>query len=360
MFTAMRLLSIMGARPQFIKVASIDRALSNGMDHVVIHTGQHYDADLSGQLISELNFQSELLNLEVGSGSHGLQTGKMLIALEAELQKHAPDWVLVYGDTNSTLAGALAASKLNIALCHVESGLRSGNRAMPEEINRIVSDHVSDICFAPTLSAEANLEREGLAERTIFSGDVSVEATLWAKQRNEDKRPELPGEFSDEPYCVATFHRAELGLHPGKIAEIIDALEKFPVKVILPMHPRFRDEFSRTITSRNCRNLSLVRPLSYFQMIYALSKASVVVTDSGGLQKEAFILGIPTITVRRETEWLETLVDGRNVLVWDRPADIGNFRWGSEAGEPTSQPFGTQDAPKIILRTLARGPVSYG
>jgi UDP-N-acetylglucosamine 2-epimerase len=318
----MRIASIVGARPQFVKVAPVARALANSsggdaVEHLIVHTGQHYDEGMSDVFFRELQIPVPDVNLEIGSGSHGAQTGRMLEAIENFLSDRAPDAVIVYGDTNSTLAGALAATKLGIRTAHVEAGLRSFNRTMPEELNRIATDHVSDLLLAPTATAAANLAREGLRERTQLVGDVMLDAlrhnAALARARSRVvERLELTG----QRYAVATVHRAA-NTEPAPLAQLLGALARIAreMPVVLPLHPRTRAVLREVDPSGQlARDLRVVGPVPYLDMLRLVDAASVVLTDSGGLQKEAFMLGRPCITLRDETEWTETLDAGANIL----------------------------------------------
>ncbi len=328
----MKIVSIVGARPQFIKIAPIAAAFASGamgsnVEHQIVHTGQHYDAKMSDIFFADLNLPSASVNLGVGSGSHGSQTGAMLAQLESTLVALAPDIVIVYGDTNSTLAAALAAAKLHVPVAHVEAGLRSFNRQMPEEINRVVADHVCDLLLAPTPVAIANLRAEGLAGRSVYTGDVMHDAVLQfralAKQRsNVLKRLEL----SPYVYAVATLHRAENTDDPVKLRVLLDSLnsvanEHFPV--IFPIHPRTANRIKTELRDwRPNAWLRLIEPVGYLDMLTLVDHSAMTLTDSGGLQKEAFFLGSPCVTLREETEWEETVRCGANVLVGADPTAI--------------------------------------
>ncbi len=309
-----KFVTIIGARPQFIKAATISRVIRgrNDVTEFIIHTGQHYDINMSQIFFKELDIPAPDINLEVGSGPHGMQTGKMLEGIEKVLITNAPDWVLVYGDTNSTLAGALAAAKLNIPVAHVEAGLRSFNRAMPEEINRISTDHISNRLFAPTKNALDLLAREGLSERSILSGDVMFDSILYYKDiarkmfKVEDIINVVPGK-----YYLATIHRQENTDNFKNLQSIFLAFSELDLPVIVPLHPRtlkMMDEVSYR------SNVKLIPPVGYLEMITLLDNCYKVLTDSGGLQKEAFFLKKPCVTLREETEWIETLEDGWNYI----------------------------------------------
>jgi len=376
----MKLIHIVGARPQFIKMAAVSRAIAahNGraaqgglIEELIIHTGQHYDDNMSAVFFEELEIPKPNYNLGIGSASQGAQTGRMLEAIEAVLMDERPDWVLLYGDTNSTVSGALAAVKLHIRVAHVEAGLRSFNRMMPEEINRVLTDHASDVLFCPTEAAVANLRREGFTNivndgRLIpypvslnpslldppfvaNVGDVMYDSVLYNLQlaekrsdilehlhllRNEPRELNEPNKLNKpnkpnklhEPhkpmrYALATVHRAENTDDPERLRAIFQALDEISrsvMPVILPLHPRTRNVLSslpRTPLSYTPYPLILIDPVSYLDMLMLEKNAELIMTDSGGVQKEAFMLQIPCVTLREETEWVETVDAGWNMLV---------------------------------------------
>jgi UDP-GlcNAc3NAcA epimerase len=317
----MKLLTVVGARPQFIKAAAVGYAIQAandagaGIHSLLVHTGQHYDEQMSRVFFEELGLQLPDRELHVGSGSHGAQTGRMLEAIESVLEEERPDVVLVYGDTNSTLAGALAAAKLHIPVAHVEAGLRSFNRRMPEEVNRVLTDHISRWLFCPTDTAVANLKKEGIEQGVEAVGDVMYELVVRFGANGE-----LPAgwqELDIEPngFVLATIHRAENTDDETRLRDILGALADIAadVPVMLPLHPRTQ-KLLPTIDVSLPEQLRILPPLSYKQMVAAEGAAALVVTDSGGVQKEAFWLGVPCVTARDETEWLETLEDDRNIV----------------------------------------------
>jgi UDP-N-acetylglucosamine 2-epimerase (non-hydrolysing) len=316
-----RILSVVGARPQFVKLAPVAEAVvAAGHEHVIVHTGQHYDPSLSDVFFTGLGIPHPDVRLEVGSGGHGAQTGAMLERIDAVLEQYRPDWVLVYGDTNSTLAGALSAVKLGIPAAHLEAGLRSFNRRMPEEHNRVLTDHACDLLLAPTQEAVRHLADEGLTGRTVLVGDVMVDACFRARDLVEQARTAVlaaPAEGINLglPYVVATIHRPQNTDDPARLAAIVDALAALPVQVALLAHPRLtaRAEASGIDLRRGAIRVST--PLPYAQTVGAMLGSVGVVTDSGGLQKEAYLLERVCTTLRTETEWPETLEDGWNVLV---------------------------------------------
>jgi UDP-N-acetylglucosamine 2-epimerase len=326
----MRILQVVGARPQFIKLAPVSRSLAELRTHVaheeiVAHTGQHYDAAMSGSLFAELGLAAPAINLAVGSGRHGEQTARMLTGLEAFMVEVQPDRVVVYGDTNSTVAGALAAAKLGVPLLHVEAGLRSFNRAMPEELNRIVVDHLADTLLAPTGMAVANLAREGLAQRTRLVGDVMCDAVLWGRERARS-HSRLPAALGiTGSFGVATVHRAE-NTTPAQLALVLRALQAVAAEhlpLVWPLHPRAREALRcARLEPEQSGRLRIIDPVGYLDMLALLDSAAVVLTDSGGLQKEAFIVGVPCVTLREETEWVETIEAGANRIAGTDEATV--------------------------------------
>jgi UDP-N-acetylglucosamine 2-epimerase (non-hydrolysing) len=348
-----KVLSVVGARPQFVKLAPVALALHEaGHEHVIVHTGQHYDALMSDVFFADLKIPQPDVDLGIGSASHGVQTGKILAAMDEVLLEHRPDWVLVYGDTNSTLAGALSAVKLHLAVAHLEAGLRSFNRRMPEEHNRVLTDHSADLCLAPTQVAMAHLEREGLADRAVCVGDVMTDVCLRVRDAVATEPVLLPdGLSADDPYLVATIHRAENTDDPQRLAGIVRALTDLPVPVVLMAHPRLVARASEQGLSLAGGRLHVIDPLPYPQMVNAVSKAHGVVTDSGGLQKEAFLLRTPCTTLRTETEWTETLVGGWNVL----DPDLSRVRDVAVREQPQGDPgapYGDGRAAEQVVRVL--------
>ena len=317
----MKLLTVVGARPQFIKAAMVSRALisNENIKEIIVHTGQHYDINLSDVFFEELGLPDADYNLGVGSGSHGYQTGKMLERIEELIVKVKPDLVLVYGDTNSTLAGALASVKLHIPVAHVEAGLRSFNRKMPEEINRILTDHAADLLFAPTETAVDNLRHEGIPEDRIYlTGDVMFDAALYyAKNTEKSSRILERLNLSRSRYILATIHRAENTDNVLRLKPIMEGLVAAArqIQVILPLHPRTRARLEdHKILKKVGKKLTVTEPLGYLDMVMLEKNAALIATDSGGVQKEAFFHGVPCVTLREETEWIELIESGWNTL----------------------------------------------
>lgn len=322
-----KIVTVIGARPQFIKAAPVRDALARlthdfndrrGITEIVVHTGQHYDFNMSGQICGQLGL-TPAVNLGINGGAHGEQTAAMIRELEKVFVAEIPAIVLLYGDTNSTLAGALAAAKLGIAIAHVEAGLRSFNRAMPEEINRVLTDHVADILFAPTETAVRNLLQEGIKENVFLVGDVmydAVQQNLIRAQQESHILNDLG--LQSKGYILATIHRAE-NTTAEQLQPIVDALGTASIsnKVVWPMHPRTRQVLERAHIALEDSHggLRIIEPASYLDMLALESNAKTIVTDSGGIQKEAAWLGVPCVTVRNETEWVETVQSGWNVVV---------------------------------------------
>lgn len=360
----MKVLNVIGARPQFIKAAVVSGALdAAGADNIVVHTGQHYDANMSNIFITELNIKQPDHNLGIGSAPHGAQTGRMLEALETVMLSEEPDRVLVYGDTNSTLAAALAASKQKIPLAHVEAGLRSYNRAMPEEINRVLTDHLGDMLFAPTEDAVSNLIREGISSEHIFqTGDVMYDAALLFVEQatKSDIKPE---NWSVEPgkFVLATVHRSENTDDLTRLSTIVDALvevaESLPV--VLPLHPRTRRALEESGLSGRLEALFVIDPIGYLEMLVLEKNAAVIATDSGGVQKEAFFFKRPCVTLRTETEWRETVDLGWNRIAPPKSAHfvVDSIMAAYADALPADSgyiPYGDGTAGKSIVELLMR------
>jgi UDP-GlcNAc3NAcA epimerase len=331
----MKLVTIVGARPQFVKAAMLSRAVAshnrssapgNGITEVLIHTGQHYDYEMSDVFFETLELQAPAYHLGVGSGPQGWQTGEALKRTEEVLLKETPDVVMVYGDTNSTLAGALAAAKLHLPVAHVEAGLRSFNRQMPEEVNRVLTDHLSDLLFAPTITAVRNLEREGITRGVFLTGDVMFEAAVQYLESAKEKSSILHRlQLQPRTYALATVHRAENTDSRERLQNIVQALtevsEDHPV--IWPVHPRTRKALeSFALLPEGKNGLMTLPPLPYQDMLVLEAAAKVILTDSGGVQKEARWFHVPCVTMRDQTEWVETLEGGWNRLAGAQQEEI--------------------------------------
>lgn len=326
-----KIVTIVGARPQFIKAAMVSKALGKNLEEIIVHTGQHYDKNMSEIFFEQLEIPKPKYNLGVGSGSHGKQTGEMLIKIEEVLIKENPDFVMVYGDTNSTLAGALAASKLLIPVIHVESGLRSFNRKMPEEQNRVLTDHISSILFCSTQTSVDNLKNEGITKNVFLVGDVMCDSVLHyskiAEQRINTTNINLIPLYEKrqvKDWYLTTIHRAENTFNNINLSNILEVFDKLDKTVIFPVHPRIKQMINELYEKNKYKNVYFVEPVDYLTMLYLTKNACKVVTDSGGLQKECYILDTPCITIRDQTEWVETLANGYNVLAKPEVNDLYN------------------------------------
>ncbi len=357
----MKVATIVGARPQFIKAAPVSKALAQAGQHdFLIHTGQHYDYKMSQVFFEELNIPAPDVNLEVGSGSHGWQTGQILARLEEVLLAEKPDWVLVYGDTNSTLAGALAACKLQLPVAHVEAGLRSFNRTMPEEHNRVLTDHCSTLLFCPTQMAIANLGREGITQGVHWVGDTMYDAVLQfaalARQRST-----ILADLNLEPksYLLATLHRPYNTDVPENLINILTAFAEIGEPIVFPVHPRTRKKISQlgdgVKLERLAVKVKLIEPVGYLDMLTLEQNARLILTDSGGMQKEAYFLSVPCITLRPETEWVETVAAGWNVVVG---ADVERIVAATRELRPGGSPppvFGDGRASERVVGLMKAG-----
>ena len=350
----MKIVTIVGARPQFIKAATVSRIIRscNGVIEILIHTGQHYDDKMSAIFFNELEIPHPHFNLEVGSGTHAYQTGMMIQGIENVLLNEKPDWTLVYGDTNSTLAGTLASVKLHIPVAHVEAGLRSFNRIMPEEINRIVTDRISDLLFAPTQTAVYNLTQEGLSNVTRFTGDVMFDSILYYKEKVLQSPENYRLKDIPEQYILATIHRAENTDNPENLKNIFSALSEINFPVILPIHPRTAKIISGTLTIG--QNIRLIEPVGYLEMLKLTMDATKIVTDSGGLQKECYFLERPCITIRTETEWIETINGGWNIVVGSDKIKIMDAIVAPHLFSPQTREFGDGHAAEKIVTLLQK------
>lgn len=318
---SINIVTIVGARPQFIKAAAVSREIARWnqgaarrIEERIVHTGQHYDDNMSKVFFDELEIPRPAVNLEVGSGSHGQQTAAMLVKIEQVLLEQKPDWVLIYGDTNSTLAGALAGVKLHIPVAHVEAGLRSFNRRMPEEINRIVADSVSQLLLCPTRTAVENLTREHVAGAVHQVGDVMYDSVLFNTDLARRRSRILQTlELREKDFYLATIHRAENTDDPARLAGIMEGLSRLRKQIVLPLHPRTRKTLGQRLEALGSGVL-VIDPVPYLDMLMLESAAAVVLTDSGGVQKEAYWFGVPCVTLRDETEWVELVQVGCNKL----------------------------------------------
>lgn len=356
----MRILTVVGARPQFVKASAFGAALRDdpgGVRHVVVHTGQHYDDAMAGVFFRELGLGPPDVDLEVGSGPHGEQTGEMLKRLEPVVIAEAPDVLLVYGDTNSTLAAGLTAAKLEVPVAHVEAGLRSYRRSMPEEINRVVTDHLSDLLFCPSEESAHNLEREGITRGVEVVGDIMRDAFDLQLATLPDN-PAMALGLAPGDYALATVHRAENTDDPVALAGIVDGLTGVVaagIPVVLPLHPRTAARVDAS--DLEARGIRILEPQSFRHMAALESQAKVILTDSGGVQKEALWSGVPCVTMRIETEWVETVESGWNTLVGaDRDAIVA----AAQAPRPVGDPPALYGDGRAAVRILARLRVAFG
>jgi UDP-GlcNAc3NAcA epimerase len=356
--------TIVGARPQFIKAAALSRAIDDAgrIRQILVHTGQHQDEAMSAVFFKELDIPSAAYELGVAGGTHAEMTGQMMVGAEQVLLKERPDAVLVFGDTNSTLAGALAAAKLNIPVAHVEAGLRSFNRRMPEETNRIVTDRVSAWLFCPTQAALDNVRNEGMAEHAHLVGDVMYDAALFYAARAEQRSRVMQQlGLARGSYVLATCHRAETTDSAAALAGIVDALAAIARDhvVIFPVHPRTRQALATHQLTERLGKVRTIEPMSFLDMVALERNARVIVTDSGGVQKEAFFYGVPCVTMREETEWVETLAQGRNRLAGSSPQRIQEAFVAALSHPPGSgsepSPYGDGAAAQRIEACLAKG-----
>jgi len=364
----MKIVTIVGARPQFIKAATLSRAICQHnskpenptIEEKIIHTGQHYDLNMSDNFFKELDIPNPHFHLNIGSGSQGSQTGKMIEKIEDVLQKELPDFLLVYGDTNSTLAGALAAVKLHIPIAHIEAGLRSFNRIMPEEVNRVLCDHISTLLFCPTKTSIKNLKDEGITKGVKYVGDIMYDGMLYYQEKASKT---ILDYLSIKPnnYILATVHRAENTDNPARLKAIVQALEdaaNFSATVILALHPRTKKLLKQQGLELS-KSIQVIEPTPYLETITLLQNAKVIMTDSGGMQKEAFFLKTPCLTLRDETEWVETIDIGANKLIG---ADIKKTakaldqllsnKWNPNFN---AKPYGKGDAAEKIIAELISG-----
>jgi UDP-GlcNAc3NAcA epimerase len=351
----MKVMTIIGARPQFIKAAVVSRAFKAhrlDVQEIIVHTGQHYDANMSDVFFHELGIPKPDYNFGIGGGTHGQNTGRMIEKLEALMMDIQPQWVLVYGDTDSTLAGALAAAKLHIPVAHVEAGLRSFNRRMPEEINRVLTDHIAEILFAPTETGRQNLLNEGItAEKIKLVGDVMYDASLFYKAKA--RKPQLPRklEVKGGDFVLCTIHRAENTDDPQRLKSIFQGLGNSAETIVLPLHPRTRAKilhYRITIPG----NVWVIDPVGYLEMVWLEASCRLVATDSGGVQKEAYFFGKPCVTMRDETEWVELVQTGWNRLVGADEYAIVQAFTDCEVGQQNEWLYGSGAAGKAVVENL--------
>jgi UDP-N-acetylglucosamine 2-epimerase (non-hydrolysing)/UDP-GlcNAc3NAcA epimerase len=350
-----KIVTVIGNRPQFVKAAAVSGPLRAAHDEVLVHTGQHYDDELSTIFVTELGVPRPEVQLGLGGGSNTEQTARMLAALDGVLAEHAPDAVLVYGDTNSTLAGGLAAAQRRIPVAHVEAGMRSFDRAMPEELNRVLTDHLADLLLASSDGAAANLAREGVAGDVEVVGDVMVDvATLLAPRARADDDPLHAAGVSAGQYVLVTAHRAGNVDDPGRLATLVDLLLSLQTPVVLPLHPRTRARLHDAgLLDRLAAGAIVLPPLGYLAFTSLLTRAQAVLTDSGGVQKEAYLAGVPCVTLRDSTEWVETVDAGWNVLV-DLDADAAHAALARPRPAERPELYGDGRAAQRVVVAMAR------
>ncbi|WP_049893083.1 non-hydrolyzing UDP-N-acetylglucosamine 2-epimerase [Natronococcus jeotgali] len=350
----MSVVSIVGARPQFIKAFAVSRKLRTNHEEILVHTGQHYDEELSDVFFEELGIPEPDYNLGIGSDTHGQQTAAMIKEIESVIKLEDPDIILIYGDTNSTLAGAITASKIDSLVAHVEAGLRSYNREMPEEINRILTDHASDILFPPSESSANTLKEEGISENVHVVGDVMYDSILWARDISSEQSEILSRlNLEGKEYILSTIHRAANTDNPDRLNSIINALLDSPSTVVLPIHPRTENKLrSYDMWEKAKSGIEIIDPVGYLDFVRLIDESECVATDSGGVQKEAFYLDTPCITMRDETEWIETVESGWNVLVGADKERIQEELRTRHQPQEKPNPYGDGTAAIKIVDTL--------
>ena len=349
-----KILTVVGARPQFIKASSVSHIVSQSDDfsETIIHTGQHFDKNMSDIFFEELNISKPDYNLGIGGNSHGEMTGRQLEALENVMVDEQPDCVIVYGDTNSTLAGAIAAAKLNITLVHIEAGLRSQNRKMPEEINRILTDHASDILFTPTDLGAENLINEGISNNRIFNvGDVMYDASIFFSKKAVKSK--IIEDLDIDQFVLATIHRAENTDNLERLENIFKGLSKSSLPVVVPIHPRTKSRLEKSNIQLG-ENINLIEPVGYLEMIWLESNCQIICTDSGGVQKEAYFFKKPCITMRDETEWVELVDSGWNVLAGASEKAISSYVNNFDVPKEYKTMYGDGNAASIIIDVLKK------
>jgi len=348
----MKIATIVGARPQFIKAAPISKVIRREHKEILIHTGQHYDYELSNVFFKELNIPEPDYNLDIGSASHGIQTARMIEKIEDVLTKENPDFLIIYGDTNSTLSAVIAASKMHIPIGHVEAGLRNFDLMIPEEVNRVVADKLSSLLFAPTKMAIENLKNEGITNGVFLTGDVMYDLLLQSRSIITRQELKINGIIVEQfDYYLATIHRQENTNNIDHLREILNALSKLDKKVILPMHPRTKKIIiNNSITYGD--NINIIAPVGYFEFIKLLTNSKKIITDSGGAQKEAYLLKIPCITIFPSTSWIETVEDGWNKLVNASEEEIIEAVLSDFNNTKHSPHYGNGNAAEIIISKI--------
>ncbi|MFW9882446.1 MAG: non-hydrolyzing UDP-N-acetylglucosamine 2-epimerase [Candidatus Thorarchaeota archaeon] len=356
----MKIVSIVGARPQFIKAAPVSKQIRKKHQEILLHTGQHYDKELSKIFFDDLKIPKPDYNLGIGSDSHAKQIGKMLIEIEKVLLKEKPDFVLVYGDTNSTLAGAISAAKLQIHVAHVEAGLRSFDRRMPEELNRVMTDHISNILFCPTETAIKNLKKEGIVKGVFNIGDVMVDVLLNNLRLAARSKILTKLGLKKDQYLVATIHRPSNTDNKDNLKNIVEAFIGSEKKIIFPVHFRtqkYLRKFKLLIKLNRSKNVKAIDPIGYYDFLWLMNNSKKILTDSGGIQKEAYILAKPCITLRENTEWVETIEEGWNVLVYTNKKKILKAILDFNPIKPPKKLYGDGKASVEIVKILEKGKI---
>ena len=355
----MKILTVVGARPEFIQTAPVTKAIRKRHTEILVHTGQHYDDNMSGVFFRDLGIPAPEINLDVGSGSHAEQTGQMLIRMEETILREKPDWVLVFGDTNSTIAGALAAAKIHVPVAHIEAGLRSYDRKMPEEINRVMTDHLSTLLFPPTQVAVDNLKKEGITQGVRLVGDVRVDVVLGMVEQARTRQADLLSSArlkAGEPFALATIHRASNTDDQQRLSDIVQVMNHTTLPVVLPVHPRLK-KMMQVYGLQFSDNVRAIDPVGFVDMVALLDACEIVITDSGGLQKEAYMLHRPAVTVRDTTEWVETVHSGWNRLCEPDPAQFQAAVAEARRTPPAEHPdfYGAFGVSERIVDALEQG-----
>ncbi|MCU4925416.1 UDP-N-acetylglucosamine 2-epimerase (non-hydrolyzing) [Halobacteria archaeon AArc-dxtr1] len=348
----MKVLTVIGARPQFVKAFAVSRELRRDHEEIFVHTGQHYDDEMSDVFFEDLGIPEPEYNLGVGSGDHGAQTAEMIVGIEELVIEEEPDIVLCYGDTNSTLAAGIVTSKMDVPLAHVEAGLRSYNRDMPEEINRVLTDHAAELLLVPSEASAENLREEGITEGVVDTGDVMYDATLLVRERAASQSTILQDlELTHEEYVLTTVHRARNTDDPDRLAAILETLADIQDEVVFPVHPRTKNAMrEHGLYEDAAAELTLIDPVGYLDFIRLIDGSRMVATDSGGAQKEAFFLDTPCVTMREETEWTELVDSGWNVLVGADPDQLEAHLTGAfDLPEAKPQPYGDGEAAAAVV-----------
>ncbi|RLJ90663.1 non-hydrolyzing UDP-N-acetylglucosamine 2-epimerase [Planococcus citreus] len=353
----MKIMTIAGTRPQLVKIGAVSRILRESFNEILVNTGQHYDYKMAGVFFDELKIPKPDYDLGVGSDSHGRQTGRMMIALEEVVEKEKPSAILVYGDTNSTLAGAIVAAKLHIPIIHIEAGLRSYNKKMPEELNRILTDHISTLLFTPTENAGDNLKREGIEEGVHQVGDVMYDAVKFNIGLAEEKYKLDDFALEEKGYILGTIHRADNTDNPERLRAILEAFSEVKEIIYLPLHPRTKKMIEnsgfQSIVEQS-ENIRIVEPISYLEMLFLEKNAKAIVTDSGGVQKEAYFAKVPCLTLRDQTEWVETIETGWNQLVNPLEENLSVKISNLTVGEPIENLYGDGQAAQKITSIIQK------